>query len=140
MNTGGQNHQLTTTFPATIMASAETSIYNDAAASGQAGCELGISDGSGPTSGMTQMADFQYFNFPAVLHYNNAFNVTGGAEKPAGTYNIALRCSHRRRSHIHRDPGTHKRLGRTALSGCPGPAAERLRMPGGKLGAARSRP
>ena len=93
VNTGGQSHQLTTTFPATIMASAETSIYTDAAASGQAGCELVISNGSGPTNGMTQMADFQYFNFPAVLHYNNAFNVNGSAEKPAGTYNIALRCA-----------------------------------------------
>ncbi len=91
-NNGATDKRITTTFPSVIMAVGQTSVYNNEAKAGQVYCTLQINDGTTPDSGLTDMGEHLYFNFPAVQYYNNGYSVSGSAEKPAGTYNVALRC------------------------------------------------
>ena len=93
VNEGAVDRRITTSTPAVIMAMGYTTVYSNAADAGQVFCQLAINDGTAAGSGLTAMGPNLWFNFPATLHYNNGFSVSASAAKPAGTYNVALRCA-----------------------------------------------
>jgi hypothetical protein len=92
VNAGAVDHQITTKAAGRIMAIGQSSIYNNAAAGGQVGCRLQVSDGTGPTNGLTDMSQEGWTNFPATQYWNNLYSVSGSVVKEAGTYNVRLLC------------------------------------------------
>jgi hypothetical protein len=88
---GTTGKRITTSFPAIIMATGQASVYADAADDGQVACQIVIDEGAG--GALTPAGQEQWFNFPATLHYNNGYSATGGATKPAGTYNVGMQCT-----------------------------------------------
>ena len=91
VNTSGGG-QITTTFPARILASASLDLRTNAATASVAVCTLQISDGTGPTNGLANMGIEDNLNFPATSLYHQRFPLLGWANKPAGTYNVQARC------------------------------------------------
>jgi hypothetical protein len=86
--------QLTTTFDARIFAQAELDLRQPVGGStaAQARCRLEISDGTGPTNGLTSMSVTVYANVPGISGFGVAVPVTGSAVKTAGTYNVVASC------------------------------------------------
>ena len=94
------NFQITTTFDANIMASATlvVSLGGAAAVAAQVLCRLEISDGSGPTNGLTPMGanlggNVTLLAAPVAFPHFGTVSLIGAAKKPPGTYNVQAICS-----------------------------------------------
>ncbi len=91
-NSDGLDHQITVSSPGRIMVSAQVGIDNPAGIAVRGACHLFISDGTGPTNGLTEIGQ------PAVWHttdnpaYDLTVTVLGYAIKPQGTYNVVVEC------------------------------------------------
>lgn len=91
-----ESNQIVTTMQSRIMASANLDIApNGGSAHGETTCHLKISDGSGPSNGLTKM-DSQFgssASYPDADSYEVTFPLNGSAVKPAGTYNVIVACT-----------------------------------------------
>jgi hypothetical protein len=89
------NQQITTTVPSTIMATAMIRMVTNTAVAARSNCQLFISDGTGPTNGLTLMQQgFVTANdTPATASFFQTHTYIGAATKPAGTYNVQVQCS-----------------------------------------------
>ena len=85
--------QITTTSTARIMAQATVNVRTTAATASNARCFLQISDGTGPTNGLTRMSFVVYTDYPATPLYHIGIPLTGSAVKSAGTYNVIATCN-----------------------------------------------
>ena len=56
-------------------------------------CNLFISDGTGPTNGLTTFSPNAFGDTPAVFNYHITIPVSGFVVKPAGTYNLGVGCA-----------------------------------------------
>jgi hypothetical protein len=93
VNDQGSN-QITTTVPSTIMGMAMIRLVTTSATAARSTCSLYISDGTGPTNGLTPMQPgFLAANdTPATSGFYNTYTYIGAATKPAGTYNVQVKC------------------------------------------------
>ena len=101
LNADGEDHQITTTFNATIMASATLTFSYSATVGAQLNCRLEISDGTGPDNGLTPMG--AAFGATVTMlpggtgvipnSYFATLPLIGAANMPPGTYNVQARCS-----------------------------------------------
>jgi len=89
------NSQLTLTFPARIMAVATVVLLQNSASPVDVTCSLSISDGSGPSNGLTSMGEFSKVSVPPAISSTpfETLTVSGAAAKGAGTYNVVASCS-----------------------------------------------
>jgi hypothetical protein len=76
-----------------ITANGFADVDNAAAAISRTRCNLFISDGTGPNNGLTAFSPNTFGDTPAVENYHVAVPLTGFVVKPAGTYNIAVKCA-----------------------------------------------
>lgn len=76
-----------------ITANGFADVTNAGAAISRTHCELYISDGTGPDNGLTVFSPLAFGDTPAVNNYHVTIPVAGFVVKPAGTYNIAVRCT-----------------------------------------------
>ena len=92
---GQGDQQITTTVPSTIMATAMIRMVTNTAVAARSNCQLFISDGTGPTNGLTLMQQsFVTANdTPATATFFQTHTYIGAAVKPAGTYNVQVQCS-----------------------------------------------
>lgn len=94
------NVQITTTFPARIMATANVNVgHNDTDAAGTR-CDLEISNGTGPTAGFSAMGNPAGTSIislgppPAFSsRTKDVMALTGSAVKQPGTYNVQVKCA-----------------------------------------------
>ncbi len=92
-NLDGLDHQITTAIEGRILVSAQVRISNPGGLAVRGACHLFISDGTGPTNGLTEISVR-----PAVWFTtdNAAYDLTvpilGYATKPPGTYNVVVEC------------------------------------------------
>ena len=92
------NFQITTTFDANIMASATLVFSLGGTVAAQVLCRLEISDGTGPTNGLTPMganlgANLTLLAAPLVFPHFGTMSLIGAAKMPPGTYNVQASCS-----------------------------------------------
>jgi len=85
--------QLVLPFKGRITANGFADVDDSAAAISRTRCNLFISDGTGPTNGLTPFSQNAFGDTPAVSNYHIAIPVTGFVVKPAGTYNIGVGCA-----------------------------------------------
>jgi len=76
-----------------IMANGFADVANAGASAARVRCNLFISDGTGPNNGQTAFSPNTFGDTPAVANEHRAIPVTGSVTKPAGTYNIAVKCT-----------------------------------------------
>jgi hypothetical protein len=76
-----------------ITANGFADVDTSAAATSRTRCNLFISDGTGPNNGLTTFSPNSFGDTPAVANYHISIPLTGFVIKPAGTYNIAVRCA-----------------------------------------------
>jgi hypothetical protein len=91
-NSQGGSQQLTTTFASRIVANAHVILVNGSAAQNNAACHLQISDGTGPSNGITAISTATSTTFPVLNAFSTTVPLTGSAAKPAGTYNVRVAC------------------------------------------------
>jgi hypothetical protein len=75
-----------------ILVNGFADVDDAAAAISRTRCNLFISDGTGPNNGLTSFSTNAFGDTPATSNYHIAIPVSGSVAKPAGTYNIAIRC------------------------------------------------
>ena len=68
-------------------------VTTSAAATSRTRCNLFISDGTGPNNGLAVFSPNSFGDTPATNNYHISIPLTGFITKPAGTYNIAVRCA-----------------------------------------------
>ena len=92
-NSDSSDHQITIKTHGRILVSAQVKISNPGGVAVRGGCSLWMSDGSGPTNGLTQIsmrpATWYTVANPA---YDLTVPVLGYATKSPGTYNVVLQC------------------------------------------------
>ena len=87
------NRQITLASPSRVVANASIEAYTNTATASEVGCFLYITDGNGPSSGLTEMEpDGAYSEMPATKWYSVALPLVGAEDKPAGTYNVQVKC------------------------------------------------
>ena len=87
------NRQITLASQSRVVASGSIVAYTNAATASEIGCHLHINDGTGPSSGLTEMEpDGAYSEMPATQFYSVSLPLVGAADKPAGTYNVQVQC------------------------------------------------
>jgi hypothetical protein len=99
INTPSADHQITTTFTSRIVVVGHLSIELSYPGAVSGNCRPMISDGTGPTSGLTVMGRATGTKFtlqPDVTNNanlsNTALPIAGAAMKPPGTYNVRIEC------------------------------------------------
>jgi hypothetical protein len=92
VNGDAGSQQISPSFASRIVATASVTLENDDATLSTVVCKLQISDGSGPTNGMTNISPEMAVTFPATANYATVVTITGAATKPAGAYNIRMVC------------------------------------------------
>jgi hypothetical protein len=92
--TGGAttSGQVVLPFAGRVLANASVDLINNAAATARSGCTLFISDGTGPANGFTAMGARVFADHTATNLEHRVVALVGAASKPAGTYNVAVRC------------------------------------------------
>ena len=68
-------------------------IVNKAAATARSRCNLFVSDGTGPGNGLTAMGAYVFADHSATDNEHRVVALAGAVNKPAGTYNVAVRCN-----------------------------------------------
>lgn len=92
-NLGTSDHQITTKSKGRILVSAQVKISNPGGVAVRGGCRLLISDGTGPTNGLTPISVRPATWYTtANAAYDLTVPVLGYATKPAGTYNVVVEC------------------------------------------------
>ena len=76
-----------------ITANGFADVATSAATASRTRCNLFISDGTGPNNGLTTFSPNSFGDTPAVSNYHISIPLAGFVTKPAGTYNIAVRCA-----------------------------------------------
>ena len=93
MNSDGLDHQIKITSKGRILASAQVGISNPAGIAVRGACDLWISDGTGPTNGLTMLSPRSAIWFTtANAAYNLTVPIVGYATKSPGTYNVVVQC------------------------------------------------
>jgi hypothetical protein len=93
LNSQPGSQQITTTFPARIIATGAvvlTALPNQG--QDEVRCQTEISDGTGPTSGLTPMGDPQGVIVSVEANDFATIPIAGAAVKPPGTYNVQISC------------------------------------------------
>lgn len=85
--------QLVLPWTGRIMAEGFADVVTSVATASRTRCNLFVSDGTGPDNGLTAFSPNAFGDTPAVDNYHVAIPLTGFVVKPAGTYNIAVRCA-----------------------------------------------
>jgi len=85
--------QLVLPWKGRITANGYADVSNTAATVSRTRCNLFISDGSGPNNGLTPFSPNSFGDTPAVDNYHVSIPLSGFVIKPAGTYNIAVKCA-----------------------------------------------
>jgi hypothetical protein len=85
------DQQITTTVPSTIMGTAM--IRFSVTAASASNCRLYISDGTGPTNGLTLMQQSLVTRNDHAGAGFATISYIGAATKPAGTYNVRVHCT-----------------------------------------------
>jgi len=91
-NSDALNHQITITSTGRILVSAQVRISNPGGIAVRGACHLFISDGTGPTNGLTEIGRAAVWYTTANAAYDLTVPVIGYAVKPAGTYNVVVEC------------------------------------------------
>jgi hypothetical protein len=76
-----------------ITANGFADVATTAATTSRTRCNLFISDGTGPNNGLATFSPNSFGDTPATNNYHISIPLTGFITKPAGTYNIAVRCA-----------------------------------------------
>jgi hypothetical protein len=84
--------QITTTFTGRIMATGHAVLFNGSAVAGEFRCQLFISDGTGPTNGLTPISSLGTSTTQAISGVGQTQTLAGAAVKPPGTYNVRMDC------------------------------------------------
>ena len=91
VNAGNSNNQITTSFTSRIMAVGSVELIGN---SSDSQCHLLISDGTGPSNGLTAISPIAEHSIgPDTADAPVVVATTGGAVKPAGTYNVRYACA-----------------------------------------------
>lgn len=85
--------QLVLPWKGRITANGFADVSASAAATSRTRCNLFISDGTGPNNGLAPFSPNAFGDTPAVNNYHVAVPLAGFVVKPAGTYNIAVKCA-----------------------------------------------
>ncbi len=85
--------QLVLPFEGRITVNGFADVDDSAAAISRTRCNLFISDGTGPTSGLTTFSPNAFGDTPATTNYHIAIPVAGFVVKPPGTYNLGVGCA-----------------------------------------------
>ncbi len=85
--------QLVLPFKGLITANGLADVINSKAEVSRVRCNLFISDGTGPNNGLTEFSPNVFGDLPAVSTDHVVVPLAGHVTKPAGTYNIAVRCA-----------------------------------------------
>jgi hypothetical protein len=92
-NLDHSDHQITIKSQGRILVSAQVKISNPGGVAVRGGCHLLLSDGTGPTNGLTEISVRPATWFTTA---NPAYDLTvpilGYATKPPGTYNVVVEC------------------------------------------------
>jgi len=92
VNEQSGSQQISPSFPSRIVATAAVTIENADSTISGGSCKLQISDGSGPTNGMTDITPEHFVSVAASANYSTVVTLTGAATKPAGAFNIRMIC------------------------------------------------
>ncbi len=84
--------QLVLPFEGRITANGFADVSDSAAAISRTRCNLFISNGTGPTNGLTAFSANAFGDTPATSNYHITIPVSGFVVKPAGTYNLGVGC------------------------------------------------
>lgn len=84
--------QLVLPFKGLITANGFADVDTSEAKASRTRCNLFISDGTGPNNGLTPFSPNAFGDTPATNNYHIAIPLSGHVVKPAGTYNIAVKC------------------------------------------------
>lgn len=85
--------QLVLPFTGLITANGFADVVTSVATASRTRCNLFVSDGTGPSNGLTAFSPNAFGDTPAVSNYHIAIPLSGHVVKPPGTYNIAVRCA-----------------------------------------------
>jgi hypothetical protein len=90
----GQTHsgQVVLPWPGRIFANGYAEVIAPSATATRASCNLFISDGTGPNTGLTAFSPGAFGDTTANGEHRSV-PLAGYVDKPAGTYNIAIQCS-----------------------------------------------
>lgn len=92
-NSDGLDHQITTKSTGRILVSAQVRISNPGGIAVRGACHLFISDGTGPTNGLTEISVRAAVWFTTDnAAYDLTVPVLGYATKSPGTYNVVVEC------------------------------------------------
>ncbi len=91
-NSDNLDHQIKITSAGRILVSAQVHIDNPGGIAVRGACRLRISDGTGPTNGLTEIGRAAVWFTTENAAYNIAVPVVGYATKPPGTYNVVVEC------------------------------------------------
>ncbi|MBI5409447.1 MAG: putative metal-binding motif-containing protein [Nitrospirae bacterium] len=91
-NFDNSDHQITTTSAGRILASAQVHIDNPGGVAVRGACEMLISDGTGPTNGLTPMGRPAVWFTTSNSAYELTVTLVGSAVKPASEYNVVVQC------------------------------------------------
>ncbi len=84
--------QLVLPFEGRITVNGFADVSDSAEAISRTRCNLFISNGTGPTNGLTAFSANAFGDTPATNNYNVAIPVSGFVVKSAGTYNLGVGC------------------------------------------------
>lgn len=92
-NVDSSDHQITIKSKGRILVSAQAKISNPGGIAVRGACHLLMSDGTGPTNGLTEISvrPATWFTI-ANAAYDLTVPILGYATKPPGTYNVVVEC------------------------------------------------
>jgi hypothetical protein len=94
VNNSSADHQITTTATGRILATATVRATTTAGVGSRDSCQLEVSDGIGPSSGIKPMNHArENQDTPPIGNYDATVPLTGARVKPPGTYNVRVSCS-----------------------------------------------
>jgi hypothetical protein len=91
-NSDSLNHQITTSLKGRILVSAQVHIDNPGGIAVRGSCHLLMSDGTGPTKGLTEIGRSAVWYTTDNPAYDLTVPVLGYATKKKGTYNVVVEC------------------------------------------------
>ncbi len=92
MNSAGLDQQLMISTPGRILVSAQVQIQNPGGLAVRGACQMLMSDGTGPTNGLTVIGRPAVWFTTINAAYDLVVPVLGYAEKKPGKYNVVVEC------------------------------------------------
>jgi hypothetical protein len=91
-NSDNLDHQIKIASAGRVLACAQVHIDNPAGIALRGACHMLISDGTGPTNGLTEIGRAAVWHTTPDAAYDLTVPVVGYATKAAGTYNVVVEC------------------------------------------------